>query len=159
MSTSSEKIGNTKPLYNPWKGYRKARTWGKWLVIYWPDVHPQSHCDEDQYTPDKNQACSSCLWIPPSENGKREDFELIILMNEVSRNINFNSILFTAWQAYIDTHREQLIGPPTFGTVREWWNKLPTAMLDEYLGKYTRMIPDKSDVDPVVYKLLKKVNW
>lgn len=138
-------LGSTRALSNPWKGYKEPRTWGKWFVVQWPDVHPDSHCEEGKYTPDdEDQHCLGCGWVPPEaicckycNEPLRNKAELDVLEKKVDRS-PFNHLLFTGYQAYVDQHREQLVGPPSFEEVQKWWNKLSQKTKDSYIKKYSK---------------------
>ncbi len=152
-------LGGAKALNNPWKGYKESRTWGKWFVIQWPDVHPDSHCEEGQYTPhDEKPMCMRCGWIPPEAiccghciELLRNKAELHFLASEVTCS-SFSSLLLTGYQAYVDHHRKQLVGPPFFEEVKEWWNGLPSEKKDRYIKKYDK--PDLSSLLRLLAQLI-----
>lgn len=148
-------LGREKALANPWRGYREPRTWGTWFAIQWPDVHPDTHCEAGQYTPDeKTRVCTSCGWVPVDaihcdkcKMALRDYAELKYIERKVNHShVSNTRALVVGYQAYVDKHRKQLIGPPEFEDVATWWNNLPTKTINTFNDKYYEPDSDLMDL-------------
>jgi len=133
-----------RSLFNPWKGYAKPRTLGKWFVIDWPDEHPDTHCEEGKYTPknDEAKACVSCKWVPQdSRDSKGEDLrevcELDCISELVERN-HLTPVFLIRYLAYVDLLRDTLRECPRFDDVKVWWDHLTTTEKETYQHRYIR---------------------
>jgi hypothetical protein len=62
--------------------------------------------------------------------------------------------LVIAYQAYVDKHRKELIGPPEFEVVAGWWNKSSNKTKNEFKNKYYDPDPDLRGLLRELAKLL-----
>lgn len=141
--------GNGKPLVDLWPGYSGPTTWGKWFVIQWPDEHPDSNCLAGKYVPDsETRACKICGWVPSDvinvefKRLLREIVELKKLKELTEKNPRTKD-LFTAYLAYVEQYAQELIGPPDFGALSHWWEKLSEEAKMAYYQKYFLILVTK----------------
>lgn len=125
-----EKQSKRVALKVVWPGFRGPRQWGKWMVMEFPDNHPDTHCEEGEYVSNEVEMCDSCGWIPKEavccqkhKVALRDRFEIEMLVSMIEDR-ELDPLVIFAWIAYVDEHRKELVKSPTFSEVIDWWNSL-----------------------------------